>query len=478
MRTTVADRLSGACRSAAVVATAAFLVLAAIPRATSAQVVGRECVLQYESTSGNTRTNAQKTAGGQYNFFQGGGVTYHCEGQNNTLIADSAEYYGDRKVLYLIGDVHYTEPRAKVDSDRMTYFQLEDRIRAEGSVNVRTQTGTTIRGPVMDYYRVTPVRPLARTVATGRPHMSIVQRSSSEASPEPVDVVANSLVAEGDNVVYASGNVEVTRPDIIAKSDSAFLDGQREFARLMKTPSVESREGQPFTLTGGVIDLFSRNKLLERVVATPSGHILSHDLELLADSVDLRVSDNQLQRVMAWGRESRARAISPEQQVIADSIDAQMPRQRLREVRAIGNAYANSTPDTSRIISTERDWMRGDQVIAEFDSVAAGDTTTRPQAKRIVATGNASSFHQLAGSTPGRGLPNLNYVRGRIITVAFADRAVSTVNVTDQASGVYLEPSTTAGTQAAPGSQQSTATPKRATPPSPTAPAAPKRRSP
>ena len=99
-----------------------------------------------------------------------------------------------------------------------------------------------------------------------------------------MNVVSNTLVAEGDNLVYASGNVEILRPDIIAKGDSAFLDGQREFARLMRTPSVQSRKGRPFTLTGGVIDLYSRNRTLERVVATPSGHVVSQDLELLADS--------------------------------------------------------------------------------------------------------------------------------------------------------------------------------------------------
>lgn len=410
-----------------------------------AQAPAKQCLLQYETSSGNTRTNAQKIPSGQYNFFQGGGVTYHCEGQDNTLIADSAEYYGDQKVLYLIGRVHYTEPRARVDSDRMTYFQLEDRLRAEGNVNVRTQSGTTIRGPLIDYYRATTVRPLARTIATGRPRMAVVQRQTGTRPPEPVDIVANSLVAEGDNLVYASGNVEITRPDLIAKGDSAFLDGLREFARLMKTPSVESRKGRPFTLSGGVIDLFSRNRLLERVVATPSGHVLSQDLELLADSVDLRVSENQIQRVIAWGKKSRARALSPERQVLADSIDAVMPGQRLREVRAIGKAYANSVPDTSRIVSTERDWMRGDSVIAEFDSIAPGDTTKRPQAKRIIASGNASSFYQLAGSGIGRMLPNINYVRGRVITVLLAEKAVNTVNVTDQASGVFLEPSTVTG---------------------------------
>jgi len=348
----------------------------------------------------------------------------------------------------------------------MTYYQIEDRIRAEGNVNVRTQTGTTIRGPVMDYYRATTARPLARTIATGRPRMLIAQRQTGTQPPEPVDVIANTLVSEGDNLVYASGNVEVTRPDLIAKSDSAFLDGQREFARLMRTPSVQSRKGTPFTLTGGVIDLYSRTRNLERVVATPSGHVLSQDLELAADSVDLRVNANQLQRVIAWGRKTRATALSPERRVLADSIDAIMPGQRLREVRAIGDAFANSVPDTMRIVSTERDWMRGDTIVAEFDSIAPGDTTTKPQAKRIVANGTASSFYQLAGSGPGRVVPNINYVRGRIITVYFANQTVDKVDVIDQASGVYLEPSS-AGPQPTGRAGAATRPPATTTPPPP-----------
>ena len=443
-------------RIAAATLSSFALVCGAVASARAQQVQAKQCLLQYETSSGNTRTNAIKLPSERYNVFQGGGVTYHCEGQGNTLIADSAEYYGDNALLYMIGNVHYTENRAKVDSDRMTYFQLEDRLNAEGNVNVRTPSGTTIKGPVIDYYRATTARPLARTIASKRPHMSIIQKpAATDKKPgEPTEVDANTIVAEGDNLVYASGNVQIGTPDLIAKSDSAFLDGTREFARLMRTPSVQSRKGRPFTLTGGIIDLYSKNKLLERVVATPTGHVLSQDLELLADSVDLRVKNNQLQEVMAWGSKSRAKALSPDREITADSIDALMPAQRLREVRAIGKAYANSAPDTAHIISEARDWMRGDSVIAEFDSAAAGDTTSRPKPKRILAKGNASSYYQMATSgVKTKTIPNVNYVRGRIITVLFEDKAVSKVDVTDKASGVYLEPvapATTTSTTKAP----------------------------
>jgi len=442
-------------------AVAAFAV-SVVPAA--AQQAPRECLLNYQSPTGNTRTTATELPSKRYNVFQGGGIIYHCEGQDNTIIADSSEYYGDQSVLYLIGHVHYRETRAKVDSDRMTYYQLEDRLRAEGNVQAVLQSGTTMTGPVVDYYRVTPSRPLASVIATGHPTMRLIQKNSSGKPEEPVNVVANQIVAQGENLIYASGLVEITRPDVLAKGDSAFLDSQREFARLMRSPTVEGKRDRKFTLSGGVIDLYSRNRVLQRVVASPNGHVLSDDLELLSDSVDMRMSNDKLERVMAWGK-GRARAISPDREITADSIDAIMPGQRLREVRAVRKAYANSVPDTAHFVSSERDWMRGELIVAEFDSIPAKDTTSKPRPKRIIATGDASSYYQLAGSNRASNLPNVNYVKGKVITVMFEDREVSTVEVLEQASGVYVEPAAP-GAPAATGAGGATSGKRPAAPPS------------
>jgi hypothetical protein len=214
-----------------------------------------------------------------------------------------------------------------------------------------------------------------------------------------------------------------------------------------------------------VIDLYSHNRVLQRVVATPNGHVLSDDLELTSDSVDMRMSNDKLERVMAWGK-GRALAVSPDREIRADSIDAIMPGQRLREVRAVRKAYANSAPDTAHFISTERDWMRGELIVAEFDSIAAGDTTSKPKPRRIVATGDASSYYQLAGSNRVSNLPNVNYVKGKIITVLFADREVSTVEVVEQASGVYIEPAAP-GTPATTGAGATTSGKRPTKPPAP-----------
>lgn len=101
--------------------------------------------------------------------------------------------------------------------------------------------------------------------------------------------------------------MQITRPDVIAKGDSAYLDNRREFAKLLKSPSVQSRKDRPFTLTGGVINLYSRDRVLQRVVSTPDGHVLSQDLELVADTVDMRMSNDRLDRVIAFGKNPRTR---------------------------------------------------------------------------------------------------------------------------------------------------------------------------
>ncbi|HJP87406.1 MAG TPA: hypothetical protein VJ852_15545, partial [Gemmatimonadaceae bacterium] len=174
-------------------------------------------------------------------------------------------------------------------------------------------------------------------------------------------------------------------------------------------------------------------------------------------------------------------------EILADSIDAIMPQQRIREVHAIRNAYAESNPD-SGIVSKQRDWMRGDTIVAHFDSLAAADTSSKPKIREIVASGNASSFYQMKSSKGPIDQPSINYVRGRIIEILFELGKVATVTVTDKATGVLIEPATAstpaagtpaAGTTAAPGTAApgSRTTPARPTPtnpqPNPPTPAKP-----
>jgi lipopolysaccharide export system protein LptA len=397
-------------------------------------------VLQFESSSG-ARSTLNKLPSGQYNAYQGGGVTYTCAGQNNALKADSAEYYGDLSVLYLIGNVHYTEPRVKVDSRRMTYWKNEERLLADGDVVSTLPSGTMLRGPRAEYYRAVPgVRPNTRLIAHGRPPISLVQVDSTGKKQPPVDIKADRVTVEADSLVYAGGSVDITRPDLHAMGDSAFMDKGTELARLMRGPVIEGKSERPFKLSGTTIDVYSRQRQLERVISLGNANAISEDLDLRADTIDLRVTANKLEHAYAWGANG-ARAISPTQLITADSLDVRLPGQRIRQVFAVKHALAQSDPDSTKIRVKERDWLRGDTIVASFDSVfAPGDTSSKPQLVQLVARGGAQSFYHIAIAGAPLDKPAINYVRGRAITVALANRQVQRVTVTEKASGVYVEP--------------------------------------
>jgi hypothetical protein len=400
-----------------------------------------QCDLLVTPNSDSTHFTSVKLASGEYNNFVGGGVTGHCPAQQITLIADSAEWFGDLHMWHLIGHVHYVEPRLTMDSDVATYFLTDEHLLSEGNVHTLLPSGTTLDGPRVEYYRAAPkIRPIARMIAPGRPTINVIEKDSTGKQSEPTVVVADLVVMDGDSLVYASKKVVITRTDVIATGDTATMNSQTQFARLMRTPKIVSRGKKEFTLFGEVIDLFGKQHALERVLSKGKAKSVSDSATMTADTIDFRMDAGLLQRAYAWGK-SRAHAINPQYDVLADSIDLRMPGQRTREIRAVRKAYAQSIPDTAKLHTKERDWMRGDTITAHFDSVqVAGDTSSQPQMRQLISQGSAQSFYQIASKDSGVVGPAINYVKGRDISLAFANRVVQTVDVVDQAQGVYLEP--------------------------------------
>ncbi|MDQ3697325.1 MAG: hypothetical protein M3373_04785 [Gemmatimonadota bacterium] len=402
------------------------------------------CRFEFEpvSAANPPRVVGFQQASGKYNSFIGGNrFRGRCPAQSIVIVADSLEHYGDTEIVFLIGNVEYEEPRLKLNAQRVTYRQLEEHLRAERDVDATLPSGTNLKGPVVDYYRaVQGLRPRSRMVAPGRPTIRMVERDSAGRPGDPAIVVANTVVMEADSLVYASGNVELTRTDVVARGDSAYVDNGRQFARLMRRPVIEGKGERPFTLHGRVIDIFGRNRTLERALSKGEARAVSDDVTLTSDTLDFRLTESKLDRAFAWGA-SRARAVSPTYDILADSLDVRMPNQRVREVFAVGGAYAESEPDSTRIRSDERDWLRGDTIVATFDTTATGgDTTRKVSIRELLARGSASSFYQLAPRDTTTGVAAINYVRGRMIALAFDSQQVRNVTVTDRASGVYLEP--------------------------------------
>ena len=437
---------SGAAR--ALLAAAFALPCAAMTSAAQSQ--RRTCDIEVQNTP-DTRLSSYTLPTGNRNTFWGGGVHATCRRERMNIRADSAEYYGDEKRLFLVGHVVYDEPRIHLTSDYLTYFGIDERVVASSNVNVRLPNGSTMVGPQAEYQRKYALRPQSLLNAIGRPTITLKEREAPGAKPEPpTTVLATTVVVVADSLIHGIGQVEITRPDLIARGDSAFIDSGTEFMSLARQPSIEGKREKPYRLAGTLIDLHSRRRKLLRAHARGAATATNEDMTLTSDTIDMRVADDLLQEVFAWGK-GRARAKSPTQDIIADSIRVDMPAQRVREVHALRSARAEAMPDTVRLHTRERDWLEGDTVVALFDTtaVATGDTTRRAQIRRLRAAGDARSYYHLASADTSAREPAINYVRGRIITVNFDSARVATVAVQGRSTGLYLEPSradTTAST--------------------------------
>jgi lipopolysaccharide export system protein LptA len=421
---------------------AALLTASALGAQGVAAPSGR-CVFIFDNNPA-TRVTGSKLPSGQYNSFIGGGVVARCPIQKMVLRSDSLESYGDEGRYVFIGHADYSEPRLKLKADNITYFQPDERLLAVQNVNASLPSGSTLRGPQLEFLRAVPrLRPQQSATAPGRPTISLVERDSLGRAQPPVNVTGNNVYLQGDSIVSAVGNVVVVRPELTATGDSLFANSAAGLLRIMRNPRITGSKGRPFTLVGETIDLLSRRRKLERVLAKNAAVATSEDLEMRSDTIDLRVTEDLLQRAIAWGP-SRARATSAAQTMVADSIDVLLPRQRLRELFAIRRATAEGTPDTTKFRTKEKDRLTGDTILAHFDTVAATDTTRKPRLRQLVAIANTGSLATSLQHLPPRDtslcVPATNYVRGRRITVSFDSAKVSTVAVNDQAGGIYLEP--------------------------------------
>jgi lipopolysaccharide export system protein LptA len=420
------------------------LLAALLPARLAAQQAaptGR-CTLQFAAEH---PLNSFKLPSGQYNIFTGGHVVARCPAQGLVLRSDSLESYGDEGRIVFIGHADYSEPRLKLTAENLTYFQRDERVLATQNVNATLPTGSTLRGPQVEFLRAVPrVRSQQYATATGRPTVSLVERDPQGRAQPPVQVTGENIYLQGDSIVSAVGNVVVVRPELTATGDSLFANSGSGLLRIMRNPRITGTKGRPFTLEGQTIDLLSRRRKLERVLAKREAVANSEDLNLRSDTIDLRVTDDLLQRAVAWG-EGRARATSLSQSMLADSIDVMMPAQRIRELHAVRNATAEGAPDTTKFRTTEKDRLTGDTIVALFDSVPAKDTARKPRIRELIAIGSkaspASSLQHLPPRDTSLCRPDIVYVRGRLITVDFDTAKVSRVTVADEdkSGGLYLE---------------------------------------
>jgi lipopolysaccharide export system protein LptA len=420
----------------------------------------------------NTRLSADSLPGIGQVVFVGGGVLLKCPQRSITLKGDSAEQFPDH--YQVIGHSQFDDPRLHVTADYLNYFPIDERVVGAGNVHARLPSGSTLDGPQAEYKRVAPrIRTRAEINAIARPTITIVEKDSTGKPAPPATVVANTVRMWEDSLIIGWGQVVITRPEVTANADSAVIDQLKETMRLMRNPVLRGKKEKPFTLTGDLIDLYSTNRKLGRVLSRGNATAVSDSMTLKSDTLDLRVRNDVLDHAYAWGTKTKPLVISPSQRMTADSLDVTMPNQRIQLVRAFRGASAAGKPDTTRFVVQKpdtTDWIRGDTITAHFDSLRAGDTTRNPAIRQLVARGHASSLYHMAPNDSAERRPAINHVTARIITIDFgAQNKVATVTTVDSVSGVYIEPRPDSTARRGRGAQPAPARPGQ-TPPRSTVP--------
>ncbi len=410
--------------------------------ARKAAPAAKQCVLDFSDSPPETRITYSRIDSTNATTYIGGGLVGHCQGEKNRISADSAEQFQLAGVLNLFGNVVFEEPgKMRIQAAHATYFTREERLIADGQVVALQMTsGSTFIGPSIEYFRPTAGRPESRLIAPGNPSATVVERDSTGKQGEPVRINAATMIDVGDSLLFAIGSVVITRGGLVGRSDSATFDKGSELARLIRNANVINQDTtQRFTLTADTINLFSRERQLERVLALHKATAVNSDVTIQAEKIDLRLKAQKLTQAFAYGT-GRAKARTPQQEVVADSLDIVMPEQRVSEMRAVGTAVATGVPDTLKIKSDDRDLLRGDTVIASFDSAKVAGDTAQPRIRQIRALGNASSLFQIASKQGPTFPPSLNYARGKTILVQFDSGSVRDVTIDSTASGMFLEP--------------------------------------
>jgi hypothetical protein len=408
--------------------------------AMTASAQGRNrCVMLLDPLPRASLVQARDSIDGVTSLWISGGLRARCEGTTMVVTADSAVYLGRARLLVLVGNATYQEDGTTLTSDVMRYFEQDARLEADGNAELRSASGTTLTALQLIHFRELVGVREAASLALGRPS-AILRDSANTPDSLATRVDADRMYAQGDSSLYAGGDVVITRPDLVARSDSAEARKLTETLVLLGgRPSMEASGERPFTLRGEFIDVIGAERRVERVLSRGDAVAISDSLTLSSDTILVDFAEGQLERVRTWGPVP-SHAVTGGRDITADSIDIKLPGQRIEELWAIGRARAETAADTT-ILSTEPDWLAGDTVRAVFEAPPGPDSlTANPVLQVLEARGHARSFYQIPSRDAGDRRPAINYVLGARIDVAFSGGEVTVVYVSKDAQGVYLEP--------------------------------------
>jgi hypothetical protein len=256
------------------------------------------------------------------------------------MVADSAVRRQAEGELEMIGSVDYRDSVRTLVADTVVYFEAEDRIVAEGRVRLtRRASGSTLEGPRVEFVR-SPGGEVRRTVATGRPTMTLRREGAADTVP-PVVVDADRIVMRGEEETRTRGDVRIRRPGMTARADSALFRMEEEVGELYGSPEVT---GETWRLTGRTIRTRFEEGDLREVTAMEEAHARGEDFDLFADRIRARTAGEQIERLWASG-EGRSVAYAPPHRLSADSLAFRFTAGEIDEMDAVRSAEAVQVGD-------------------------------------------------------------------------------------------------------------------------------------
>ncbi len=430
-----------------------WTLLALCPDSSNAQgtpsCLLRVTVMAEAGSDAEPRSNMLAIPGaeGQYAMHLGGGLVIGRCG-DATMTGDSAVHLEHVAEALMVGSVRYRDTTRVLDADRVTYYAIVDRVVAEGDVRLeRLKSGAALEGPRVEFLR-TPFRG-SRTVASGRPHMTL---PTGGPGSEPFLVDSDVAEFQGEERAFARGNVEIHRSDLDATADSVRFDSGG-LGVLYGRPVIR---GEGFELTGDSVLVGFAEDELHDVRAFGDATATGQDFALQSDIVRAEIGGGEVERLWAFG-DGRSIAVSGTFQLAGDSIEFALTAGRLDSIASVGQAASVETAphvDGSALVEVERglepgsNWLTGDTIRAFFTH-APGDSLLPPSEvdptpERVTALGNARSFYASVRDSTRSEAPSRNYLLGNWIEILFREGEPAEVIARD-AIGIYLEPAAEGG---------------------------------
>ncbi len=171
-----------------------------------------------------------------------------------TLVADTIYIHEPERKQIASGNVLRVTENDSTSADRMTFWEIDNRLLSEGRVRVaNVRDGAVLTGGVAEYWRK---RDIARVWDTP----VWIMRDSLGA--ESTKISADTLViTEGGDRTTASGNVKIVQKGTVATCDLAEHDKRQNQILLTQNPKVVQHNQ---TISGDSLQLFLENGGLTR----------------------------------------------------------------------------------------------------------------------------------------------------------------------------------------------------------------------